>query len=114
MHKLATILCVMAVSIAAQWPNRPDPGLPRTPDGKVNLAAPAPRISDGKVDLSGVWQVRNPAALFFITGDMKPEEMLPWAAALYKQREDNYRKDTDGIRCLPPGPKAGSGLAPPR
>jgi hypothetical protein len=41
----------------------------------------------------------------------KPEEVRPWAAALYKQRADDYRKDSDGIACLPPGPKAGiSGL----
>ena len=36
--------------------------------------------------------------------------MRPWAAALYKQREDDFRKDTDGIACLPPGPKAGIGV----
>jgi hypothetical protein len=29
---------------------------------------------------------------------------------LYKQRQDNFRKDTDGIECLPPGPKAGIGV----
>jgi hypothetical protein len=38
------------------------------------------------------------------------EDMLPWAAALYKQREDDFRRDTDGIHCLPPGPKAGIGV----
>jgi len=110
LHKLAMILGVMSVSLTAQWPNRPNPRVPRTPDGKPNLSAPAPRTADGKPDLSGVWQVRNGGALFYITGDVKPEEMLPWAAAVYKQREDNYRRDTDGIRCLPPGPKAGIGV----
>jgi len=116
MHKLATIMCVMSasltmsVSLTAQWPNRPTPGVPRTPDGKPDLSAPVPRTADGKPNLSGVWVVRNGGALFYITGDVKPEEMLPWAAALYKQREDNYRRDTDGIHCLPPGPKAGIGV----
>jgi hypothetical protein len=47
---------------------------------------------------------------FYLTSDLKPEEILPWAAALYKQREDNFRRDTDGIDCLPPGPKAGIGV----
>ena len=51
--------------------------------------------------------VRNATSLFYVTFDLKPEEMRPWAAALYKQREDNFRNDTDGIACLPPGPKAG-------
>src|ERR1700693_5950496 len=108
MHKLAMILCVMSVSLTAQWPNHPTPGIPRTPDGKPNLSAPAPRSADGKPDLSGVWLVRNGS--FYLTSDLKPEEIRPWAAALYKQREDNYRRDTDGIACLPPGPKAGIGL----
>jgi hypothetical protein len=110
MHKLATILCVMSVSLTAQWPDHPSPGMPRTPDGKPNLSAPSPRSADGKPDLSGVWRVTNGNALFHITGDLKPEEIRPWAAALYKQREDDFRRDTDGINCLPPGPKAGIGV----
>src|ERR1700729_2998935 len=44
-------------SAHAQWLNYPTPGSPRTRDGKPNLAAPAPRASNGKPDLSGVWQV---------------------------------------------------------
>jgi len=38
----------------AQWVNQPTPGAPRTPDGKVNMTGPAPRLN-GKPDLSGVW-----------------------------------------------------------
>jgi hypothetical protein len=108
MQKLAMILCMTSVSLTAQWPNRPAPGMARTPDGKPNLSAPAPRSADGKPDLSGVWLVTNGS--FYLTSDLKPEEVLPWAAALYKQREDNFRRDTDGIQCLPPGPKAGIGV----
>jgi len=108
MLKLATILCLVTVSLTAQWPNHPAPGLPRTADGKVNLAAPAPRTAEGKPDLSGVWIIKNyGGGLFYTTGDLKPDEMLPWAAAIYKQREADFRRDTDGIRCQPPGPKAG-------
>jgi len=108
MHKLAMILCVMSVSLTAQWPSHPTPGVPRTPGGKPDLSAPAPRSADGKPDLSGVWLVRNGS--FYLASDLKPEEIRPWAAALYKQREDDFRKDTDGIACLPPGPKAGIGV----
>jgi hypothetical protein len=108
MHKLATILCLMSISLFAQWPNRPNPAVPREPDGKPNLLAPAPRSFDGKPDLSGVWMVRNGS--FYLTSPLKPDDVLPWAAALYQQRADNFRNDTDGIRCLPPGPKAGIGL----
>jgi len=108
MRKLAMILCVTSVSVTAQWPNRPTPGMARTPDGKPDLTAPAPLSADGKPDLSGVWMVRNGS--FYLTSDLKPEELRPWAATLYKQREDNFRRETDGIECLPPGPKAGIGL----
>lgn len=108
MHKLAMILCVMSVSLTAQWPNHPTPGLPRTPDGKPDLSAPAPRAADGKPDLSGVWLVKN--GTFYLGTGLKPEDMQPWAAAVYKQREDDFRKETDGIACLPPGPKAGIGV----
>jgi hypothetical protein len=65
---------------------------------------------DGKPDLSGVWIVQNSGSLFYITGDLKPEEIQPWAAAVFKRREQNFRNDTDGINCLPPGPKAGIGV----
>ena len=107
MTKLAMIPFVVSVPLMAQWPNHPTPGVPRTPDGRPDLSAPAPKSADGKPDLSGVWLVRNGSALFYITSDLKPDEIRPWAAALYKQREDNFRKETDGIACRPPGPKAG-------
>jgi hypothetical protein len=108
MRRLAVILCVTSVSLMAQWPNRPAPGVPRTSDGKPDLAAAAPRSIDGKPDLSGVWVVRNGS--FYLTSDLKPEDIRPWAAAVYKQSEDSFRKDSDGIQCLPPGPKAGIGV----
>jgi hypothetical protein len=41
--------------VSAQWLNYPDARIPRTKDGKVNLAAPPLRM-DGKPDLSGVWK----------------------------------------------------------
>jgi hypothetical protein len=46
----------MSGSVAAQWPRHRETGAPRTPDGKVDLTAPAPRTPDGKPDLSGVWE----------------------------------------------------------
>ena len=51
--------------------------------------------------------VKQGSYLVYVTSDLKPEEIQPWAAALYQQRADDFRKDTDGIACLPPGPKAG-------
>jgi hypothetical protein len=114
MQKLVIILCLMSGCLAAQWPNHPTPGVPRKADGKPDLSAPVPRAADGKPDLSGVWRVRQTAYLTYVTSDLKPEEIRPWAAALFQQRDADYRKDSDGISCLPPGPKAGiSGLGLP-
>ena len=55
MHKLAMILCVMSVSLTAQWPNHPTPGMPRTPDGKPDLSAPPrdPRMASRTCPESG-------------------------------------------------------------
>ena len=55
MARLA-LYVLLATAAYAQWLNYPDSGVPRTPDGKVNLAAPAPHIN-GTPDLSGVWRV---------------------------------------------------------
>src|SRR5215813_2654879 len=41
-----------------QWLNYPDPRIPRTKDGKPNLAVPTPRLN-GKPDVSGLWQAEK-------------------------------------------------------
>ncbi len=46
--------------LPAQWIHYPTAGVPRTLDGKPNLAAPAPRTRDGKPDLSGMWWSAGP------------------------------------------------------
>jgi len=50
-------LAVLAVpgALSAQWLDYPTSGVPRTADGKPDLAARAPRTADGKPDLSGMW-----------------------------------------------------------
>jgi hypothetical protein len=115
----AIVLCTMCAPIAAQWLDSPTRGLPRNPDGSANLTAPAPRAADGRPDLAGVWRpapdandtpggvegIAGPRYLVDITRDLKPGEVpfQPNAAALYKQRNDNFRRDNPLIRCLPAG-----------
>lgn len=52
---LFALFVFVSTGAYAQWSNFPEPGTPRTRDGKPNLAGPVPRALDGKPDLSGVW-----------------------------------------------------------
>jgi len=52
---VAVIVTICSVSIAAQWPKHPAPGVPRDAEGHVRMDAPTPRTTDGKPDLSGNW-----------------------------------------------------------
>lgn len=109
---LAAAFCLLPVTLCAQWLNFRQPGIPRTPDGKPNLTAPAPRAPDGKPDLSGLWGMLANSYSGNITRDLKPEEIQPWAQALFQQRRETFARDNPSrFRCLPFGPQAN--LYPP-
>ena len=105
------LLAGCAAPAAAQWINHPTPGIPRTKDGKPDLAAPVPRTPERKPDLSGHWSIGGLSAATNLT----ETEMLPWAQALYKERLDTYGHDDPASNCLPEGPRTGlTGLDPLR
>jgi len=116
---MAVALMLSASSVGhAQWVRHPTSGVPRTADGKPNLAAPAPRTADGKPDFSGVWENDGfgpevveglggaPKTVFFdlANGLQGPPPYQPWAAALARTRKDDQAKDNPDARCLPIGP----------
>jgi hypothetical protein len=101
MRNYLFVLAALSVPVSAQWLNYPTPGLPRTPDGKPNLSAPAPHKPDGKPDLSGIWLVPGLKYLINIAADLKEVPFQPWAAAEYKRRVDTLGKDDPNNLCLP-------------
>jgi hypothetical protein len=100
----AALVCVLTAPATAQWINYPTPGIPRLPDGKPNLSAPAPRTADGKPDLSGIWRAGRAGEYGYdynVAQNLKPGDVLPWAEALRLQRVQDFRKDSPLARCLP-------------
>ena len=84
---------------AAQWPNRPVPGTPRLPDGMPDLSAPAPRGTDGKPVISGVWMPTG-GYIGNIARDLPDVPFQPWARELYLKRRANESKDDPTGRCM--------------
>ena len=97
----AVVILLLSATASAQWLNYPTPGIPRLPDGKPNLSAPAPRTADGKPDLSGIWRGAGPLYRFNIAQDLKPEDIQPWAEELFLKRVRDNRKDSPLARCMP-------------
>jgi len=123
----AILACALASTVAAsaQWPSFVHKDVPRTAEGKPDLNAPPPRLSNGKVDFSGTWESRippsgrlggpmvpnlapatdPPLAAFFNVGQNIKEGLpfTPWAAELRKQRMAGNSKENPDANCLPIG-----------
>ncbi len=111
-----------SATIFAQWLKYPTAGVPRTADGKANLAAPTPRTPSGKPDLLGplahgcaVNRSKDPEAPltcgpelpmgaqginmgFGLQGGLPYQ---PWLAALVKKRTAEQAKTDPHVACLP-------------
>jgi hypothetical protein len=126
--RIASVIAVtgLVAPIYAQWLH-PDPGTPRTRDGRPLLTAPAPRLN-GKPDLSGVWQATRPtldATRSFTAGGVPDpgmqidqsdvgdihrnvffgmkradEPLKPEAIAVLSKRQNQQPPQ---VRCLPQG-----------
>jgi hypothetical protein len=101
LNKTLTSLIIAAMMSRAQWLEYPTPGVPRLPDGKPNLTAPAPKTLDGKPDLSGIWTTKV-GYTGNIARDLKPGELSfqPWASELYKHRVETQGKEDPQAYCV--------------
>src|SRR5262245_51229178 len=112
---LAAGLLLAALPAAAQWRNFSTDGIPLGPDGKPNMSAPAPRTSDGKPDLSGIYQ---PSIRYFqnLAADLGLENvpMTDEARKIHQSRVDGTLGYTEpDAHCLPQGvPKINSAPVP--
>ncbi len=105
--KLMAAAAMAAALASGQWLNTPTPGAPRTPDGKVDLNAPAPKTADGHPDLSGVWTPNSrPLQDLSVGVPNRDIPFLPWSAQLAKERAGGARgKDDPAAYCVPGMPK---------
>ena len=103
-----------ASTFEGEWMHYPWPGIPRTSDGKPDLAAPAPRTTDGKPDFSGVWGLDAGPSLFYIAGELKPGDATPAVAKLLQERQANLQFDDPIVHCLPEGPRFNHFVAFPK
>jgi hypothetical protein len=92
-------LLALTMPAAAQWLDRPWPGIPRTADGSPDLTAPAPRTADGRPDLTGLWNAPPPVAR------LDSAALEPWVADLARRRQDDYYRTRPYFQCLPNGPE---------
>lgn len=101
MTKTLASFALAAAIGSGQWLEFPKAGVPRLPDGKPDLAAAVPKTADGKPDLSGIWTTK-PGYTGNIARDLKPGEVsfTPWAAELYKHRQETQGKDDPQAYCV--------------
>ncbi|HEY6346400.1 MAG TPA: hypothetical protein VIY49_33335 [Bryobacteraceae bacterium] len=111
---LLAVTAAFAFPIAAQWVKYPTAGVPRGPDGKPNLSAPAPRAEDGHPNLSGLWgaEINVPCPpdgcadlplnrQFLVIGSRVEGGLpfQPWAAAIHAKRSADNGKRTANVLC---------------
>ncbi len=115
---VALAAALLAATSAAQWIGYPTADVPRRADGSVDMTAPAPRMPDGRPDLSGIWISDNtpegeesPSDGFNLGSSRFMADMgvdmpsgLPyqdWQLPIVEERTNNKAIDDPHIRCLP-------------
>jgi hypothetical protein len=106
--------------VFGQWIHYPTADVPRMSDGTPNLAAPPPRLRDGKPDFSGIWHTALVNQCVPETGQFCGPEIggsplaldigrnMPGGLPLRSQANELLKKrtakDDPHVRCLPDSP----------
>jgi hypothetical protein len=108
-------LAAAPAALFGQWLDYPTAGEPLTPEGKPNLAAPAPVGADKKPDFSGMWgwvNIGKPCGaqcgdtqisreFINLAATLKdPLPYQPWAAEIVKKRRVQQGLDPN-VHCMP-------------
>lgn len=122
----AALVCTALMAstpLAAQWIKYPTAGVPRKPDGTVDMSATTPRMANGKPDFSGIWTTSEPNRRGGAASNDAPADpsgitasrqmanigvdlpgglpYQPWLVPIVKERTANLAKDDPHIKCLP-------------
>jgi hypothetical protein len=113
----SALMVLLAASASAQWLDYPAKNIPRAKDGSPILTAAAPKMRDGKPDLSGLWLPDNtpgvrgtngeplPGHFISVTLGVKDEDVpfTPEGLAIYRKNLAGQGKDDPGAFCHPMG-----------
>jgi len=97
-------LCILLLTTAplqAQWFDWETPGIPRTPEGRVDMNAPVPRTPDGHPDFTGNWVPTDARGSLFDLGNYQG-----WALEVMAEQERTFYVNDPRFNCLPDGPSS--------
>ena len=112
---LVVLLVIASTAARAQWVKIPPPRGSGGSAGTPTATGPAPRLSDGRPDLSGIWEPAN-RYVTNLAADLRPEDVpfQPWAKSLYDERKTgSHSREDPPAHCLPQGvPRINAAPAP--